>query len=325
MAGGFERNTRLKRVQLPTLTKPTGGGITSIELPKTGFLARLYLNISGSITGTLSSPNALGMSSIIKRIRVTTNSGIDLYNVSGAGYGYLLQNFLELGTGPKAPSTQNMFNTAVSATSYNLNMMIPIQLNRRDPIGLILLQNEQLQVILTVEWEADATVATGATVTGTCVPTLEFFTVPPDKADWPELSFVHQVIEDQIAIGAAGDYIYNLPRGNAYLQANLGYGISAVGADNWTRAILRINQSDILEDRTPANSNLLYSSMSEGQTRLAGVIPFDMLGSDGFGSYGSARDFINSALLTDLQVVLTTTATGTLYSVRRMLLPLQRQ
>src|SRR5262249_971949 len=57
-------------------------------------------------------------------------------------------------------------------------------------------------------------------------------------------------------------------------------------------------------------------------TRGLGQIYLDLLGSDGLGAYGTTRDFINSALLTDYQAVLKATATGTLFVVRRMLLPL---
>jgi hypothetical protein len=194
-------------------------------------------------------------------------------------------------------------------------------LNMSDPVGLIMLQNEQLQVLLSVEWEADATVGTGATVTGTATPVIEFFTVPPDKADHPPLNVIHQIIEDQISIAATGDYIYNLPRGNTYLQLLLGYGINASAADNWTRAILRVNQSDIIEDWSVGVANAMDGYHS-GYTRGLGEIPFDFLATDGLGNYGSARDAINSALLTDFQLVLTASATGTLYVVRRMLMPL---
>lgn len=324
MTGGFERNTRNKIIRLPALTKPAGGGITTIELPKTGFLARLYLSISITTAGTITTQNPLGAASAIKRIRVTTNSGLDLFNVSGVGNTYLLQNFQELeainGRQPKNQGT----STLVTATSYNLDMVVPIMLNMHDLVGMVLLQNEQLQVLLSVEWESDVNVILtgGGTLTGTCNPSLEFFTVPVDKADYPPLNVIHQIIEDQIAIGAVGDYIYNLPRGNTYLQMLLGYGIAAAGgADNWNRLIMRINQSDILYDY---NVGLIDQRVGyiNNLTRALGTIPLDLLGSDGLGAYGTARDFINSALLTDFQLVLTTTATGNLFVIRRMLLPL---
>lgn len=322
MAGGFDRNTRNKIVPLATQTKPTGGGTTILELPKMGILARIYLRISATVSGTLSAPNLVGASSIIRRIRVSTNSGIDIYNVSGAGDAYLMSQMQELERGFALPN--NGGSNAVTATTFRLDRVIPIWINLHDPLGAILLQNEQLQVLLTIEWEQDAVVATGATVAATAVPYVEFFTVPPLKEDWPPFNVVHQVIEDQIPIATIGDYIYNLPRGNTYLQVGLGYGLAAAStADHWSKAILRINQSDILYQFDPNLRDVKQGYLTGlSTTQDVGTLIFDFLGSDGLGNYGSARDFINSALLTDLQIVLTTTAADTLYVVRRMLMPL---
>lgn len=325
MPGGFNRNTRNKIVKLGAITKPTGGGISSpVELPKTGFLARIWLKISVTTAGTITTSNAAGIASAIKRVRLTTNSGIDLFNVSGIGYAYLLQNFLELeGINGRLPQNQGV-TTPVTATTYDLSMVIPVMLNLNDALGLVLLQNEQLQVLLTVEWESDINVILtgGGTLTGTAKPYLEFFTVPVAREDYPALNVIHQIIEDQIAIGATGDYIYNIPRGNTYLQLLLGYGLKVAAVDNWSRLIVRINQSDILYDYDTDLADLRIGFI-QNLTRGKGTIPLDWLGSDGFGSYGSARDFINSALLTDFQAVLTASATDTLYAIRRMLLPLQ--
>ncbi len=319
----FEGHTRQKFAKLPVLTKPAGGGLTQIELPKTGIFARLWLSISITTAGTITTQNPLGACSALRRIKLTTNAGIDVYNVSGAGNFYLLQNHVELGgvTGRQPKNQGN--STLVTATSYNLDMVIPIQLNLKDLLGLLLGQNEQLTLYLSVEWETDANVILtgGGTLTGVCTPWIEYFTTPPDPIDRPPMDTIHQIIEDQVVIAATGDYIYQPPRGNIYLQILGGYGINAAPADNWNRAIYRINQNDILMDVTPG-----WGDMVEGYrnnlTRVLGVVPFDFIGSDGFGSYGSSRDFINSALLTDMQIVLTTTATGTFYVVRRMLVPL---
>ncbi len=324
MSGGFEANTRNKAVPLPAMAYPTGGGLASQELPKNGFLARLWLRITITVGGTVNTPNALGICSAIKRVRVRTNSGIDLVNISGAGYFFLLQNALEL-EGMNGRQPQNQGNTAVSATTFNLDMVLPIMLNLHDPIGMIQLQSEQLQVILDVEWETPTTIGgTTATVTaGSCTPVLEFFTVPLDKDDYPPLGVVHQIIEDQIAVAASsGDYIYTIPRGNTYLQLLFGYGLAVAGsaADSWSRLILRINQSDILYDISPGYITQRVGFI-QNLTRILGTIPVDLLASDGLGNYGSARDFINTALLTDFQAILTVTAATNLYVVRRMLMP----
>lgn len=322
MAGGFTVNTRRKILPLTgAITRPTGGGTFGpLTLPKTGLLARIYLALRGTVAGTLTSPNALGMASIISRIRVQANSGIDLFNVSGAGYHYLLRNVLE--SEYVDPAGQSNATSAVTATTFNLDVVIPIALNMRDPTGLIMLQNEQTIVNLYIDWLADASVATGATVTlttGDCY--LEVFTVPPDPKDWPPLNVVHQCLEDQQAISGAGDFPYSWPRGNTYVGMYHGFGIGASGADNFSKFAVRVNQSDYLQSTAVDYLDMEYR-LYRGRARPAGSIFVDLLGSSGLGVYGLPRDMFNSALVTDLASVLTTTGAGTLTTVRRQLVVL---
>jgi hypothetical protein len=318
MPGGFNASTRRKTARLDLLTKPAGGGTSTIVLPKIGLAARLYLAIRASVAGTLTVPNALGLSSIIRRVTLNVNGGNDIMSLSGAGYSYLLQDELEEYNGAATP--QNVGKSAVAVvTGANLDMVLPLMFNMRDPVGLLMLQNEQTTVQLTINWEVDANVATGATVTATCQPYLEFFTVPADPADWPPTNVLHQILEEQLPNAAtSGNLVYSWPRGNTYLQVLHGYGIGVTPADNFNHYRLRVNQSDSLVD-----ADLDYISMEyayqKGRVRNAGVIPVDLLGSSGLGNYGLSRDLFNSALVTDLASIITVTAAGTLYTLRRQL------
>jgi hypothetical protein len=322
MAGGFAVNTRRKILPLTgAITRPVGGGsFGPFTLPKTGLLARLFLALRGSVAGTLTVPNALGMASIITRVRVVANSGLDLYNVSGAGYSYLLSETLE--SEYFNAVSQNTGRSAVTATTFNLDMVLPISVNMRDPSGLIMLQNEQTIVNLYIDWLADASVATGATVTLTTGDLfMEVFTVPPDPQDWPNINIVHQCLEDQQQVPAAGDFPYNWPRGNTYMQMLHGLGIGAAGSDAFNKVALRVNQSDYLQN-TPPDYLDLEHRLYRGRARPAGGIFFDFAASSGLGCYALARDLVNSALVTDLATVITATGAGTLYTVRRQLLTL---
>lgn len=322
MAGGFAVNTRRKILPLTgAITRPAGGGTFGpYTLPKTGLLARLHLALRGTVAGTLTAPNALGLASIISRVRVQANSGLDIVNLSGAGYHYLLRECLE--SEYTDPSGQSNARSAVSATAFNLDMILPIAVNMRDPTGLIMLQNEQTIVNLYIDWLADASVATGATValtTGNLY--MEIFTVPPDPQDWPNINIVHQILEDQQAVPAAADFPYVWPRGNTYMQLLHGLGIGAAGVDGFNRVALRVNQSDYLQS-TPPDYLDIEHRLFRGRPRPAGGIYFDLAGSSGLGCYALARDLVNSALVTDLATVITATAPGTLYTVRRQLLTL---
>jgi len=323
MAGGFVANTRRKIVQIPTQTRPVGGGTTSINLPKTGLLASISLAIRGTVGGTVTTANPLGMASIINRVRLTLNSGIDIFNVSGVGYHYLLRNAIE--SEYIDTSSQSNATAAVTAAAFNLDMVIPVAINMRDPLGLILLQNEQTLLTLNIDWTADGSVVLtgGGTVSSaTAVPYIELFTVPVDPQDFPPINIVHQTLEDQQAISGAQDWVYNWPRGNTYLQVMHGVGVGAAGADGFSKAQIRVNQSDYLQSTDIPYLDMEFRRM-RGRARPAGGIFFDLLASSGLGNYGLTRDVFNSALVTDLASVVTTTGPYTAYNVRRQLVVLQ--
>src|SRR5574341_1030718 len=208
MPGNFEANTRRQIVKWTPMTS-TGGNTTSVPLPRAGLLSAVRLLITGSVTGTLSAPNALGMASILKRIRLTVNNGTDLFNVSGAGYHYLLRNFIDSYLDPVPASNAR---SAVTATTFDISLLIPIALSNRDLIGLINLQNEQTQITLSCDWETAATVATGATLAITAQPFVELFTLPLSREDYPPLNLLHQCVEEQTPVSGAGDVTYIRPQ-----------------------------------------------------------------------------------------------------------------
>jgi hypothetical protein len=313
----FQNATRRKLMKLETLTKGTSNPL-QWDIPKAGYLAGIYLDISISIAGTLSAPNALGVASAVRKVRLFANSGIEFVNLSGAGYNYLLRDFFEHYVDPVPMSNAR---DAVTTGAKKLHMWIPFTINSRDEIGLFPLQNEQTTVVLQVEFETDAIVATGATITGTVTPMVEVFTVPPNEKDRPAISLIQSIVEDSKVISGAGDYSYRWPRGSHYLQVLHGAGINQAPADSWSAAKLLANKSDYLADFTPELIGMEYSRF-HGTVRRLGHIPIDLMGTSGLGMFGSTRDIINSANLTELETLLTLTGALTLYTVRRMLVPI---
>lgn len=280
-------------------------------------LARLWLPISGSVAGSLSAPNALGMASIIRRIRVTANSGQDIVNLSGAGFHYLLREMLE--SEYIDNFGQSNARSAVTATTFNLDMVLPFMINLKDPLGLLMLQNEATVFTLSIEWEADATVATGATVTGSCFPIMEVFSVPTDKKDWPPLNILHTLIEDSQSVPGAGEFVYNWPRGNTYLQIAHGLGIGASPADGFSAGAWRVQQSEYIDKWDNVRHLDIRHRFLRGRARPLGGVYMDLMASSGLGNYGLTRDLFDSNKVTDIATVLTATGTGTIRTVRRQL------
>jgi hypothetical protein len=317
MAGQFMSMTRRKLVPLASQSKGSTNPLR-FDVPKTHLLAGIWLNITGSVAGTLSAPNALGMASIVRNVRVIANSGIDLINVSGPQYHYLWRDNIEHLIDPVPSSNAR---SAVTATTFDVSMFLPIQINGRDPIGLFMLQNQETLLQIEVDFETDSVVATGATVTATVTPMLEFFTVPIKQEDYPPLNTIVQTLGETASVAAAGDYAYKWPRGNTYLGIYHGLGIGVSPSDAWSEYKLRVAQSDNIYRLTPALFSLEFARF-HGRARLLGTMPLDMVASSGLGYYGSLRDVFNSALVTDVESVITATGAGTLHTVRRQIVQL---
>lgn len=319
----FDRSTRLRRKRYPTLTRAVGGGVQRFQLDQVGVLSRIYLKIAGSIAGTLSAPNAGGMASVVRQVRVAANTGLDIINLSGIGYHWLVRDFIDLFSAD--PTPEATARNAVTATTFDVSMVIPISLNNREQIGDILLQNRDTQLTVEVDFEADATVATGATVTATVVPTVEYFEVPNDPKAFPDVTTVHRIIEESKAIGGAGDDTYRVPEGGVLT----GLYQLCVGS-TWTRAILRAQSGNILEDHVPESMEQVYNAIhGRGAALTGGAITgrnvrvlWDFLGSDGLGAYGSVRDVFDTARLTALESIVSIAGASTLRTVRRELVPL---
>lgn len=313
--GGFSQNTALWTQPMAAITRPVGGGTSAVAiLPRVGLLAFMRLAIRGAVAGTVTAANPLGMASIINRIRLNINGNLDLISLSGWGYHYGLREGIDSEYGD--PSGQSNARSAVTVTTFNLDMYIPIMINRRDPIGLINLQDTGLTAGLYVDWLADATVGGTITVTGTCTPYLDLFTIPPDPADMPNLSIVQTIVEDQRGVVGAGVFQYDFLLGYQYLQWYHMLGIGAAGADGFTQYQLRMQQNMFPITHDVPSLDTEYRSMRY-RARVAGLILIDRMGSSGLGNYGLMRDMFDSTALTDMASLITASGAGTLYTVRR--------
>lgn len=317
------QNTRQRRMIGDTYNKPTGGGRVTIPLPRSGILGDVMLAISGTVAGGLSAPNALGMASIIRRIQLQLNNGLNVVDISGWGYCYLLAPMLDMG---QDVTPQNTGKNAVTATTFNLDCKLPVAINNKEELGMILLQNTDVIATLVIDFEADASVATGATVTATVTPIYTLYDVPASRDNMPYLGAIHRLTEDSQAVAAAGTFDYQWPIGNVFLS------VAHLLTSGWTRAQVVAQQSSVYYDYTPATHRLVENSMLLADINLAGTALtgtdkrcwFDFLSSDGSGAYGATRDVIDTLQYTDIKSRITAAGAGTLYSLKREIVFLNR-
>lgn len=320
---GLWDKTRLKYVPLALQTKPTGGGTTVVQLPPTGLLRGVYLRITVVETGTPDAANALGICSAIRQVRLRTNGATDIFQCSGAGYIYGVNEILNTGKQVVMTTTQNQGASAVAAGTFELDMYVPVAMNWRDPIGIFLLQNREINVNLEIEWEADTTVTGGATatLTGTCQPIMEFYTVPDDpKLYLPYLNVVHQFTEESQVVSGAGDFTYNPVTGNVYLAVLYGAYWAQSAADSWNRFQEVVGASDRWRDFTVLVDNAVHS-MEFGRARRAGTVFRSFMASAGLGLLSETdRDMFDTLGITNFQHVITMTGAGTVRIVKEQLI-----
>jgi len=300
----FFDKTRLIYPIYPTISKQSSaGGVQSIQLPRTGLLQGIRLNISGTLTsgGGISAPNAKGKASIIRRVRVFANSSNDIFSVSGAGYSYLLTEML----GHETVMTPGLLGVnngrdAVATGAFRLDMYIPIAMNVENSIGLFMLQNNQTTVELQIEFAPDSEVATGIdSLTCTVQPRGHVFKIPDDNTlPMLGLSYVHQIVEDSRGM-VVGDYDYEPTKGDIYLQ--IGHALTIAQANNnedFNRFRQIIQQSDVWMDEVPDSLDTL-NALQRGRARLKGNCIIDFMGSSGFGDFSIERDWYDTQWATD--------------------------
>lgn len=330
-SGNFDAATSLNQTPIETKTRVSGGTSTWL-LPRVGYLSYIDIPISVGVTGTVGTVHAAGGAGIVKRVTLKVNNIGQIIDLSGIGYHYGLRNYI---ADYKDPVKFSNGRVAITATTMDVSMRLPVSFNDRDPLGLLLLQNEQTLATLEIQWETDANItSTGTVGTVNVQPSLYWFTVPENPADRPPINYIHQILEDSVSISGAGAYGYDVPRGGILTHLLMGAGWAASASDNWSEAILKLQSSYQKWDLTtsPRIVDINYDATHNytgvtlpGTQRPLGLIPFDFVGTSGLGCYGKMRDVIDSRALTYLRATVTMSASGTLYAIRRQLAQLAAQ
>lgn len=326
----FQQATRQNFTELPAQPFVSGGRLY-FELPKVGLLSRLILQLSGVMTVTLSGGTAAISErlayNLIKRVRLIANSGASIFDVSGYGT-YAINRLLRYDSSPQdslidhgTKALAYQAGVTAGANNWNFGLEIPIAVNERDPLGLILLQNQASQLVLEIEFNSEysldamlapvlVTGAATASFVGKVGAMMEYFTVPRNVEDYPALNVIHQWIEQRDSVTSVGAWTKNLQRGNTYqrivhaLTVNKALNSAAV-----EKLRLIYNQAE-----TPYNVNALTQAFLQrsryGSDLPKGMFVHDFTMSNGLPSLGNARDFIRSAGVTEFQSEVTI-ASGT--------------
>lgn len=305
----FRRGTRQHFDIVGDITYASNRTGTPRRLNQVGFLNTLIIRVTGTMT--LSAAGALaadGPWNLVRRIRVTLNTGIGLVTLSGFG-AFLVGFLLKEEFAPNVSGRAEVFSApvAVGANAWNFMLQIPIAANdgQNFEVGLINLQTEELVAQVEIDWapELDAvTLATG--FVGRADVFAEWYEVPdPTKVRYPPLNILHRFEEQRSVVAATGDNRTPLLRQGTLLQ--LLHVLRLNGVRNTTDLValrLELNRSDRVY-RYELAPQLWEQALRYGQDLPVGVFAWDWWHAQMDVSQGDGRDFVDTEAIAQIDSV----------------------
>lgn len=285
----FAMSTRQNWHMLAKQTTQNLPGTLQFNLPKARLLSGLFVSVK--MTG--------GDINTIRRLSLDLNNGFAPFVVSGEEL--QMYNHIDL----------NPLNFPAWATKEGdgdtiYNFYLPVTTNQRDPIGLILLQNDQTNVTLNID------LGVGATKVDVKVM-VETFSIPADVNAYPDLSVLKLVNGRSDSLPAIGQQRIQLTTGTIYRK--LAFKLvdengAPMSLDDLNGNIqLVFNQADINYSIDPEMLRM-WNEKQLGAELPDGVFVFDFSNSGGLPNLGGTRDYIDSANLTEFWLEFNTAKKG---------------
>lgn len=324
---GFRRMTRQQTFNQPALVGSQFGQLLSMQLPQTGYLGGITVNMQATITTGAGTPAGSWANypplpyNLVKKFRIYTSEGVELFNISG--WGMMLYQSRQrwqhvpsvdqiayLNTNNRAALYTTQTGTPSASTQYSFNCYwnIPIMTDDSMMLGLMLLQSPDIRLNLeiTLANQADTGNISGVTLT----PSFNFkvgiesYTVPDDTGSQPNRRFVKLVQEDLFPYTTNGDQIYRPLTGNLYtsimgLVENNG---AQVPSSNIGVVALRFAQSVYVYNEDIL-TNIARFREHWGYTPPDGLFAFDMQQGAGIPRIYDPRDWLNTSQQTDTAVI----------------------
>lgn len=328
----FAMSTRQNLQMLAKETATSTPSTLTFTLPKARLLAGLMVRVKGTMV--LTDPNGVDYNvsdpfqiyKAIRRISLDLNNGFAPFVLSGvecAMYNMidvhpaLVEPSRDAGAYTRVPAT---FSSSAdgAATEFEFTLNLPCTTNPRDPIGLILLQNDQTNVVLTVDLGTGAEIIGDATYTAelknvSVMPMLETFSVPANANAYPDLSVLKLTNGRKDSMPSSGQQIIKLTTGTIYRKLIfrvLDENDEPVDAD-WINSNIELvfNQADINYSVNPEMLRV-QNHKQLGYLLPKGMFVFDFSNGGAFPNLGGTRDFIDSANLTEFWLRFNTTGKG---------------
>jgi hypothetical protein len=340
----FRPNTR-QRVQPIQRVPFTLSQRVSVEIPRVGFIAGIFLNCRMTPTFSEGSPafTVRGIWDVLKRIQVTLNIGTaSLWDTTGLGAFCFNRDMMSRTFDPTAPGL--IYNALDGNSDWRWSYFIPLALNDglQFNTGLINLQAPEIRCTIDLSFLSTYTDVCSllTALSGYVDVSYLYYEVPnPNSVMYPPMA-LHRVLEQRDTISAVGDVVYTVPRQGTLLQ--LAHIITLNGVhehpaqengQHITGMRLVVNKTDDICRFLPDVQNY-WNAMRKGApcgTNFTGIPMawlYDFLSATGDRGSGDTRDTIDSEACSTLESILTVDSGATVGlafvdSIRRVVQLLQ--
>lgn len=331
-AAMFGASTR-QHFQMLGTQKVSGGAQTvTFRIPKARLLQGVRILVEGKIkvkhaSGTAFQTDNLTAYKSIRRLSIDLNNGFSPVTVSGADMALVNSLYPNPGMVKAAANSSTLCKIPASFTAssagtenaFEYMLDVPLTLNYRDPVGLILAQNAETTIDLIVDVANAADMlnnANGYTAEFTelaITPQVTTFSVPSDARAFPDLSVLKVVDSRNDAITTGMNYI-KLPTGMIYRKVIFKFekedGTPMADSDITSNIELILNTADIPYSISP--KMLRYVNKMMGGADLPEGVYYWSFDFQGMNGYGGARDYIDSERVTEFAVRFSTGCAGKL-------------
>jgi hypothetical protein len=316
----FRYNTRQKFSKVGTMTYALGG-TSFLTLPKVGYLSKIYIRFTGTISSTNTITYAkFGPWSILRNINFNLNSGKQiLCDVSG--YELFLHNMT---TKKSARTDQNAdadFYAAPTASAagqaFSLTWEVPIAVSdgHNFAVGLINLQAPELQANLQLQFNtALADVGSNlSAIAGTFYVSYEYYEVPdPTRVAQPPV-VLHKILSQPYAIASTGENRFEVPRGGRLLRYIEIVELNGAKSDSYDNKKIFLNKTQEIAvlDRPEFK---FRNRRDYGFVMPTGVSCWDFQKGWDLCEESDLRDALDTEAVTTTEMVTTVTSGATLGS-----------
>lgn len=289
------------RQHFQMIGKKSVGPSQTVEfaVPKARIVEGFRLRMKGALTGGSLTAGTYDVYDLIRRISVDFNNGFSPVVVSGAQMARI--NTLS----PAArliPAAADTGLCVVSGTNFDFMLDIPLVLNYRDPVGLVLAQNQETNITVTIDTANPANIIDGATdFTATLELECNSFSIPANTNYLPDMS-VLKVVDARNEVFTAGQNYIKLPVGMIYRKMVFKFenadGEPMTAEEITSNIELVLNTADIPYSISP-DMLKKFNIMQVGMDMGTGVYFFSFDWQGLAASYGGSRDLLDTERITE--------------------------